>query len=117
MIRPPWHQRLARKLDKTLASMFYIDQWIIMTAQGMPYDSLRWQDLRPLMPDKDRYWGDPFVVQRDERYYIFVEEKLYATGRGRIACITLDIAGNMLAHQVVLERTHRMNSMPKLSAT
>jgi hypothetical protein len=109
MIGPPWHQRLARKLDKTLASIFYIDQWVIMTAQGMPYDSLRWRDLRPLVPDKDRYWGDPFVVERHGRYYIFVEEKLYATGRGRIACLTLDAAGNLLAHQVVLERQYHVS--------
>jgi hypothetical protein len=109
MIRPAWHQRLARKLDKTLASVFYIDQWVIMTAQGMPYDALRWRALTPLVPDKDRYWGDPFVIHRDERYYVFIEEKLYATGRGHIACLTLDAAGNLLAHQVVLEREYHLS--------
>jgi hypothetical protein len=109
MIRPPWHQRLVRKLDKTLASMFYIDQWVIMTAKGMPYDLLRWRDLTPLTPDRDRYWGDPFLIQRDERYYVFVEEKLYATGRGRIACLTLDPAGMLLTHQVVLEREYHLS--------
>ena len=109
MIALPWHRRLARKLDKTLASMFYIDQWIIMTAQGMPYDSLRWSDLTPLIPDKDRYWGDPFVIHRQGQYHVFVEEKLYATGQGRIACLTLDAAGNLLTHQVVLERGYHLS--------
>ena len=109
MIRPPWHRRLLRKLDKTLASMFYIDQWIIMTARGMPYDSLQWSKLTPLMPDKDRYWGDPFLIQRGGRYYVFVEEKLYAAGRGRIACLTLDPDGSLLTHQVVLEREYHLS--------
>jgi hypothetical protein len=109
MVRAPWHQRLIRKLDKTLASAFYIDQWVIMTAQGMPYDSLRWRGLSPLIPDKDRYWGDPFAIQRGRLYYVFIEEKLYGTGRGHIACLTLDAAGKLLSHQVVLERDYHLS--------
>ncbi|MCL4530211.1 MAG: hypothetical protein M1282_12440 [Chloroflexi bacterium] len=109
MTRPSLIQRTLRKFDKTLSSYFFLDQWVIMMAQGAAYDSLQWSALRPIVPDKDRYWADPFVIQKDNLYYIFAEEKIYATKRGRIICITLDQQGNILSNQVVLERPYHLS--------
>jgi hypothetical protein len=109
MMQPSSLQRFVRRLDKTLAGFFFIDQWVIMTARGVQYDSLRWADFRPIVPEKDRYWGDPFVLQRGQNYHVFVEEKIYATGRGRIACLTLDADGGLLSHQVALERDYHLS--------
>jgi murein endopeptidase len=109
MMYPTLFQRVARKVDKTVAAFLFIDQWIIMTAQAADYDSLRWQALRPLIPEKDRYWGDPFVMQKGERFFVFVEEKIYAAGRAHIACLTLDMDGRLLTHQVVLERDYHLS--------
>ena len=109
MMRPSFTQRLIRKLDKTFAARFFIDQWVIMTARGADYHSIRWSALQPIIPDKDRYWGDPFVVPKENRYYVFIEEKIYATGRGRIACLTLDQEGRLLSNQIVLERAYHLS--------
>lgn len=102
-------QRLMRKVEKTLAAHFYIDQWIILSGPRMAYDSLTWEAMRPLIPPKDRYWADPFVIQRGDRYYVFIEEKLHATGLGRIACLTLDSERKLLAQQTVLERPYHLS--------
>jgi hypothetical protein len=109
MMQPTWRQRLARRLDKTLASLFYIDQWVILTARGMDHTNLQWEGLHPLIPEKDRYWGDPFVLQRADRYYVFVEEKIYSAGRGHIACLTLDAEGTLQGHDVVLQRDYHVS--------
>ncbi len=109
MRRPSLLQRLARKIDKTITAPYFIDQWVILTAQGMGYQSMDWTALRPVLPPKDRYWGDPFVIQRGDCYYVFIEEKLYGTGLGRIACLTLDAQGNLKAQQVVLERPYHLS--------
>jgi hypothetical protein len=108
---PPssFFRRVVRRLDKTLSSFFFIDQWVIMTARGSGFDSLQWSMFQPLIPGKDRYWGDPFVLARDERYYVFIEEKIYATGLGRIACLVLDQTGRLLSNQVVLERPYHLS--------
>jgi hypothetical protein len=98
-----------RKLDKTLASLFFIDQWIVMTGRGLDYQTLQWPALQPLIPEKDRYWGDPFVMQEGERYFVFVEEKIYAAGLGRIACLTLGTNGELLEHHTVLERPYHLS--------
>lgn len=102
-------QRIARKLDKTIASWFFIDQWVILTGRRIGYEELDWRMLQPLQPSKDRYWGDPFVLRRDERYFVFIEEKLYASGLGRIVCLTLDQDGNLLTQQSVLERPYHLS--------
>ncbi len=102
-------QRAVRRVDKALASFFFIDQWVLMTATGVAYDSLSWPALHPLAPEKDRYWADPFVIQRGDRYYVFVEEKIYAAGQGRIACLTLDERGNLDSHRTVLERPYHLS--------
>ena len=109
MTRTPLLKRVFRKLNKTLSSSLFLDQWVIMTAQGAAYDSLQWQSLRPLVPDKDRYWADPFAIEKDGCYHIFAEEKIYATGRGRIICLTLDAQGQILSNQIVLERSYHLS--------
>ncbi len=100
--------RLWRKLNKTVLSWFFIDQWLIL--MGPPgYRDLDWNLLRPLLPPTDRYWADPFILQRDDCYYVFIEEKLYATGIGRIACLTVDRDGSLLSQQTVLERPYHLS--------
>ena len=109
MMQPGPLRRIVRKLDKTLSSVFFIDQWVILTARDLDFSSLRWDAFTPLFPEKDRYWSDPFVVQREDRYFVFVEEKLYAEGRGRIACLELDAAGGLVRRQVVLQRDYHLS--------
>jgi len=96
-------------VDKTIAAWFFIDQWVIMTGRDLDMHSLDWSALKPIIPTPDRYWADPFVVTRDSLYYIFIEEKLYQTGLGRIACLTLDKDGNFLSNEIVLERPYHLS--------
>ena len=37
-----------------------------------------------LVPPRDRFWADPFPVERDGQYFLFFEEFLHRTHRGRI---------------------------------
>ncbi len=101
--------RLFHRLDKIISSFFFLDQWVILTAKGAEYDSLQWSMFHSLVPGKDRYWADPFIVEHENQCHIFIEEKIYATGRGQIACLTLDTSGNLRSHQVVLERPYHLS--------
>ncbi len=108
-IRTGFGRRVVRRMDKFFSSLFNIDQWVIMTARNMDFKSLDWSRLQAVVPPKDRYWADPFVIYREHRYYVFVEEKMYETGRGRIACLTLDESGGLLANEVVLEQPFHLS--------
>ncbi len=109
MTQPSLFRRAIRRLDKAFSSFFFIDQWVIMAAQGGSFDTLLWSAFHPILPEKDRYWGDPFVLAKEDRYYVFIEEKIYATGLGRIACLNLDREGRFLSNQVVLERPYHLS--------
>ena len=109
MTRPSFIQRVVRKIKKTLLSFFFLDQWVIMTGKNISHNSLEWSALRPLVPGGDRYWADPFIVEKDNRYYVFIEEKILATGLGRIVCLTLDEDGSLVSNQVVLERPYHLS--------
>jgi len=109
MMRPSLLQRAFRRLARALHSLLYLDQWVIMTGKNMNYGSLEWSALRPLIPDGDRYWADPFIIEKDDRHYVFIEEKILAAGLGRIACLSLDEDGGLLSTQVVLERPYHLS--------
>lgn len=86
----------------------YRDQW------GLAFDlhaRLRTSlyRYRPLLPPLDRFWADPFVVRRGGVYYIFIEELLYASGKGHISVIEMEEKGNWKQPRPVLERPYHLS--------
>ena len=61
------------------------------------------------MPPKDRLWADPFIVYRDHRYYIFVEELLYKVGKGHIAVIEMAPDGAVQQPIKLIERPYHLS--------
>ena len=102
-------QRAVRKLNKTISSWFFLDQYVILTARDLSIDSLEWSAFKPLIPPPDRYWADPFVVERGNHYFVFVEEKIYEKGRGHITCLELGSDGELISSQIVLEHSYHLS--------
>ena len=65
--------------------------------------------LRAIRPPRDRFWADPHVLQVEGRYYVFVEELVFASGKGRIAVIEIDAVGQVSPARVVLEEPHHLS--------
>lgn len=65
--------------------------------------------------DGERFYADPFVIEHDSRYFLFVEEFPYATGRGVISVAELGSDGKFGTPRVVLEETHHL-SYPQVFA-
>ncbi|MCJ7434931.1 MAG: hypothetical protein MUO77_15725, partial [Anaerolineales bacterium] len=97
------------RIWKKIRSLFILDQWIILIAPSAGYKSLSWSDFKPIVPPLDRFWADPFVWMHKNRHYIFIEEVLYSTHRGRIVCLTLDKEMNIQSNQIVLERPYHIS--------
>lgn len=57
----------------------------------------------------DRYWADPHTIERDGTFYVFVEEFIYATGRGRIAVIPIEKDGSIGKAQTALETDYHLS--------
>jgi hypothetical protein len=62
-----------------------------------------------LMPPKDRYWADPFALERNGRYYVFFEELPFRTGRAHISMLEIDAQGRASEPVRVLERDYHLS--------
>jgi hypothetical protein len=99
--------RIARRgIEKALT----VEQWFIGYRFGRaePWSG----DLRPyrlLMPPQDRYWADPFPLERGGRHYIFFEEYLFATAKAHIVAVEVGRDGSCSAPVNVLERPYHLS--------
>lgn len=64
---------------------------------------------KSLTPPKEYFWADPCVIQEEDRYYVFIEEYLYATQKGHISVIELDRKGVVNGPTKVLECDYHLS--------
>jgi hypothetical protein len=107
----------ARALDKAL----HAEQWSLafrFDEGAGPEDAVQ-NDARAVPGDlagftrlaqpKDRDWADPFVLQKNGRYFVFFEELPYAAGKAHIAMIEIAAGGGASAPVRVLERPYHLS--------
>jgi len=54
-------------------------------------------------------WADPFVVARDNKYYVFLEEFVHKTNKGHISLIEIDDQGNISPLRKILEKPYHLS--------
>lgn len=95
---------------KLWRKLFFREQWFLEIehdpAQSLAPDFTR---TRALYPPRDRFWADPFVVTRNDRRFVFVEELPFATGKGHIAVIELNTGGDVVSVRKVLDRPYHLS--------
>ena len=57
----------------------------------------------------DRFWADPHVVERDGRYWVFLEEWIYATQKGHIAVLEIAEGDFGLVDNGTANRVYKAN--------
>lgn len=99
--------RIARR---GLQKLLYVDQWFLAYRFGREE---RWRgdvrQFRCLMPPKDRYWADPFPIERGGRHFVFFEELVFAAGRAHIAMVEVGRDGACSAPVLVLQRDYHLS--------
>ena len=86
------------------------EQWALLVSKSTtPLDLHHLGRFTKLLPPPDRYWSDPFLVKHANRHYIFIEERLYQQGRGRIACMQVTEQGHYSPPITVLERPYSLS--------
>jgi hypothetical protein len=106
---------LLRLLGRYLASIWEsktnFTQWSLAFNFGAPDRGFQqlFDEARLVVPPSDRFWADPFPVKAADRYYVFVEECLYATRKGHIAVMELDDEGCWSTPVKVLERNYHLS--------
>ena len=89
----------AQKFGNLINNALYENQWSLIYCFGIERSSALWR-YKQLVPPKDKFWADPHVVEKDGRYYVFLEE--YANGKGHVSCLELGPNGIVGEPEIVL---------------
>ena len=100
-------------LRQVIKKLVYTDPftWILLYKTGAANDFSRnsYRDFTELKPLKDRFWADPFVISRDGKFFVFVEEFIYSKNKGHISVLELDDGGHLLRSDKIIEKPYHMS--------
>lgn len=101
---------LFKKLKKRIYLTFFFDQWILLfNINKTNTISTSFLKFKKMIPTKDRLWADPHILKRNGKYYIFIEELIYAKGKAHISVIVMDENGSYKDPVKVLERDYHLS--------
>ena len=93
-----------------MRSLKWRDQWQVAYYFADESEvGFRFEQLRYLVPPKDRFWADPFAVEHEGRYFIFFEEMPFRTNKGHIMAIEVFENGEAGEPQIALERPYHVS--------
>lgn len=101
-------RKVVQKVGVVARQRLWLDQWILLISLRNDLSTSLWR-YRKVVPPKDRFWADPFPVRRGDRYFIFLEEFLYATSRAHISVMEVDERGEWTRPRIVLERPYHLS--------
>lgn len=112
LTRLAWRYAVAKARSLVLRDQWFVAYRLappreVESAAGAPAAS--YHRFTRLMPPRDRFWADPFPVAHGGKHYLFVEELLYATDRGRIVYFEIDAAGKAHGPHPALERDYHLS--------
>ncbi len=93
---------------KRIYVRIFLEQWILLFSIKEGLSTSFWR-FKKIIPPKDRFYADPFIVKRDELYYIFIEELLYSTKKGHISVIEMDSKGNYKPPVKILDKPYHLS--------
>jgi methionyl-tRNA formyltransferase len=97
--------RIARKKTRSTLTR---QQWILMFGfekqMGMSFDNFTW-----LVPPKDRFWADPFIIYDGGVHHVFIEEFDYTSNKGHISHMTITRDGKWTTPTTVLQQGHHLS--------
>jgi hypothetical protein len=116
--RTPTNSRVARFLGQwtmrilrhELTKRLFHEQWsIVMQVQPDISKMIPDQGFRIMRPPPDRFYADPFLIEKNGRNYLFFEDYRFSSRKGLISCCELDRKGNCSKPRVVLERKYHLS--------
>jgi hypothetical protein len=101
---------LKRILTRGVQKALNVEQWFLAFRwNGEAKLSGNLEGFTRVMPPRDRYWADPFPVEKDGRHYVFFEELPFRAGKAHIAMIEVRRDGSWSRPVTVLERDYHLS--------
>ena len=103
-------QSLYSFISDRISNILYLHQWILLYKFNSTNSiSKTFFRFKKLIPPLDRFWADPFVIKKEDSYYIFIEELMFNTNKGHISVITIDAKGNYKEPIKILEKDYHLS--------
>lgn len=99
-----------RKIKNKIDLRFNFYQWVLLfDLSSSNKISTEFSLFKKIIPPKDRFWADPFVISKNGKYYIFLEELIYKENKGYICLIEMDQQGNYTEPVKVVEQNYHLS--------
>jgi hypothetical protein len=80
-----------RAVSRKLSSLSTLEQWMLLYRFDAPGAlPVLPGAYKQLVPPKDRFWADPFVMEKNGEYVVFLEELEYSKKNGHLSAIRFD---------------------------
>lgn len=102
--------KYSSEIRKRIYHKFYMDQWILLFhfSKSRNHKSAFYK-YKKIIPPKDRFWADPHVLFRNDKYYIFIEEYMYKRKKAHISVITMEKDGSYTSPEIVLDKDYHLS--------
>lgn len=103
---------ILRYLSFLINKIFFFEQWCLYFRVGDFENEIKVNisQFTKIKPPRDRYWADPFFIETDHSYVVFVEEYKYREKKGKIALIEIDKGSKKWHYKgVVLEENFHLS--------
>jgi hypothetical protein len=101
-------KKLLQKCGRKWDDIFFFRQWFLLYDIRDDISTTLWR-FKHITPPRDRGWADPFVVARDNKYYVFIEEVLYAKKRGHISVLVMNKDGTFEPPVPIIEAPYHLS--------
>ncbi len=101
-------EHLYRFGRKALRKIFYKEQWILLVNMQKGA-STKFKDFQKILPPKDRFWADPFLIEKEGKQYLFFEELPFATDKGHLSVMELDASGKASEPVTILNKSYHLS--------
>lgn len=99
-----------RKIKKLITRFTYEDQWILYYLISKPGEvSFEFTKFKKIVPPPDRFWADPFVVYKDNKYFIFFEEVYFKKNKGHLSVMEMDENENFTSPKTILIKDYHLS--------
>lgn len=95
-------------IKKIFEKRFFKEQWFLMYEKK---DDLSFENVgkfQPIIPTVEQFWADPFVVDYQDKRYIFIEEEPL-NAHGHISLITLEEDGTYSDSVAIIKKPYHMS--------
>ena len=84
------------------------DQWFLLFSFGDGIQNSLWK-YKKIFPPHDRFYADPHIFFKNDKYYVFIEEYFFKKTKGVISVFEIDEDGNYTKPRIILEKNYHLS--------